>query len=156
LDFCVLDLCDLAEFFTLDLDFGLDVLDVEYIFRRGLLMAEYILTFNFGIFVTLTCLTLLNIWILTLIFAIMLLLLLMILPIIYEKLADSLTCLCISILKQSLLFFYVTLTCVTFQVLAATGLQGLLEKLVDSNGLLDKINKGLNAYLEKKRLFFPR
>jgi hypothetical protein len=53
-------------------------------------------------------------------------------------------------------FFYVTLTCVTFQVLAATGLQGLLEKLVDSNGLLDKINKGLNAYLEKKRLFFPR
>ena len=42
------------------------------------------------------------------------------------------------------------------QVLAATGVQGMLEKLADSNGLLDKINKGLNAYLEKKRLFFPR
>nr|KAG5708500.1 hypothetical protein BaRGS_026227 [Batillaria attramentaria] len=42
------------------------------------------------------------------------------------------------------------------KVLVATGLQGMLEKLVDSNGLLDKIMKGLNAYLEKKRLFFPR
>ncbi|KAL8620603.1 hypothetical protein ACOMHN_017884 [Nucella lapillus] len=42
------------------------------------------------------------------------------------------------------------------KVLTATGVQGMLEKLVDSNGLLDKINKGLNAYLEKKRLFFPR
>ena len=42
------------------------------------------------------------------------------------------------------------------QVLVACNVQGLLEKLVDSNGLLDKINKGLNAYLEKKRLFFPR
>ncbi|KAL3853467.1 hypothetical protein ACJMK2_017003 [Sinanodonta woodiana] len=41
-------------------------------------------------------------------------------------------------------------------VLIATSLQGLLEKLQDSNGLLDKIMKGLNAYLEKKRLFFPR
>lgn len=42
------------------------------------------------------------------------------------------------------------------QVLVATNLPGLLEKLQDSNGLLDKIMKGLNAYLEKKRLFFPR
>ncbi|XP_069499778.1 dynein axonemal heavy chain 12 [Ambystoma mexicanum] len=42
------------------------------------------------------------------------------------------------------------------KVLAATSLTGLLEKLQDSNALLDKIMKGLNAYLEKKRLFFPR
>uniref|UniRef100_A0A674AXZ6 Dynein axonemal heavy chain 12 n=1 Tax=Salmo trutta TaxID=8032 RepID=A0A674AXZ6_SALTR len=32
----------------------------------------------------------------------------------------------------------------------------LLGGLTDSNNLLDKIMKGLNAYLEKKRLFFPR
>ncbi|KAM8930418.1 dynein axonemal heavy chain 12 [Pelodytes ibericus] len=42
------------------------------------------------------------------------------------------------------------------KVLNATSLTGLLEKLQDSNLLLDKIMKGLNAYLEKKRLFFPR
>ena len=41
-------------------------------------------------------------------------------------------------------------------MLVATTLAGLLEKLQDSNNLLDKINKGLNAYLERKRLFFPR
>ena len=32
----------------------------------------------------------------------------------------------------------------------------LLEKLRDAVGLLDLIMKGLNAYLEKKRLFFAR
>ncbi|KAM4720749.1 dynein axonemal heavy chain 12 [Rhinophrynus dorsalis] len=42
------------------------------------------------------------------------------------------------------------------KVLNATSLTGLLEKLQDSNSLLEKIMKGLNAYLEKKRLFFPR
>ncbi|XP_071332600.1 dynein axonemal heavy chain 12 [Trachinotus anak] len=42
------------------------------------------------------------------------------------------------------------------KILPATSLPGLLEKLQDSNNLLDTIMKGLNAYLEKKRLFFPR
>jgi len=31
---------------------------------------------------------------------------------------------------------------------------GMYERLKDSNSLLDEINKGLNAYLEKKRIFF--
>ena len=43
-----------------------------------------------------------------------------------------------------------------FQVMAATSMKGLLQKLLDSNGLLERIMKGLNAYLEKKRLFFAR
>ncbi|KAH9490581.1 Dynein heavy chain 12, axonemal [Bulinus truncatus] len=41
-------------------------------------------------------------------------------------------------------------------VLEACTTKGVIEKLIDSNNFLDKINKGLNAYLEKKRLFFPR
>ena len=42
------------------------------------------------------------------------------------------------------------------KVLAATAFPGLHAKLKGSNELLDNIMKGLNAYLEKKRLFFPR
>ncbi|XP_028170778.1 dynein heavy chain 3, axonemal [Ostrinia furnacalis] len=41
-------------------------------------------------------------------------------------------------------------------VLPATDYPGLLKKLRYNNALLDDIQRGLNDYLEKKRLFFPR
>ena len=41
-------------------------------------------------------------------------------------------------------------------VLKATGVPKLLPMLKELNRLLDEIQKGLNDYLEKKRLFFPR
>ncbi|XP_072306337.1 dynein axonemal heavy chain 12 [Eucyclogobius newberryi] len=42
------------------------------------------------------------------------------------------------------------------KILAATSMPNLLENLKESNNLLDIIMKGLNAYLEMKRIFFPR
>ncbi|XP_075900184.1 dynein axonemal heavy chain 3 [Nelusetta ayraudi] len=42
------------------------------------------------------------------------------------------------------------------RVLVATGQDKMLERLLESNILLDDIQKGLNTYLEKKRLYFPR
>lgn len=41
-------------------------------------------------------------------------------------------------------------------VLVATEYKNMLHLLRDNNALLDDIQKGLNDYLEKKRLFFPR
>nr|XP_043909238.1 dynein axonemal heavy chain 3-like [Solea senegalensis] len=41
-------------------------------------------------------------------------------------------------------------------VLVATDQPDMLERLQESNVLLDEILKGLNTYLERKRLFFPR
>ncbi|XP_040928837.1 dynein axonemal heavy chain 3 isoform X2 [Betta splendens] len=42
------------------------------------------------------------------------------------------------------------------RVLVATGQPNMLEQLQESNVFLDDIQKGLNTYLEKKRLYFPR
>ncbi|KNC96829.1 uncharacterized protein SPPG_07663 [Spizellomyces punctatus DAOM BR117] len=42
------------------------------------------------------------------------------------------------------------------KILSVAHVPGMLNRLNDSNVLLDDIQKGLNDYLEKKRLFFPR
>lgn len=42
------------------------------------------------------------------------------------------------------------------RVFQVAGGEGVLEIMHHCNELLDKINEGVTAYLEKKRLFFPR
>ncbi|OAF71836.1 Dynein heavy chain 12, axonemal [Intoshia linei] len=47
-------------------------------------------------------------------------------------------------------------TKINSKVIHAATLPNLLERLTDANVLLEKINKGLNNYLENKRLYFSR
>lgn len=41
-------------------------------------------------------------------------------------------------------------------VMQMTSAEGFLEELISANEMLDEIKSGVNAYLERKRLYFPR
>lgn len=69
--------------------------------------------------------------------------------------ADNLNVKLIAIFS-SFCYVFVFIKAKDTKVLVATEQPKMLDRLQEANTLLEDIQKGLNTYLESKRLFFPR